>query len=154
MTSPVLHPRFRITIGVVLVALGLLGATSLATKEIPLALFGEHSTGLVRKVETITSSSGSKRNLNGKSESRSSTSYIMHLAFTTKDGKPTEFKTTATFRTEARVGDEHPIVYLPFKPERAKIYSAKQLWLPMCVGFVFTGVCLFFGLRFVRRRDA
>jgi hypothetical protein len=154
MKGPVLNPKFRIAMGLVLVALGLVGATSLATKEIPLALFGEHSTGIVRKVETITSSGGSRRSQNGKLESRSSTSYIMHLSFTTKDGNPIEFKTTATFNTEARVGDQHPIIYLPTKPRTAKIYSARQLWLPMCVGFVFTGVWSFFGLRCLRPRTA
>jgi hypothetical protein len=142
--------------GLGLLALALLGATSLCMKEIPLALFGERATGTVTKVEVIQTSTNTKWEKNGfgpeKAVSRGSYSTIMSLDFTTKDGSPVDVKTTATFHTEAKVGDTLPMVYLPSNPGNAKIYSAKQLWLPMCVGFVFTGVCSYLGMRLVRRK--
>lgn len=147
---------FLKVLGIGLLALALLGATSLCMKEIPLALFGERATGIVKKVEVIQTSTASKWENKGTSSqrvvSRSSESTFMHISFTTKDGKPVAIKTLATFNTEAKVGDTHPMIYLPSKPENAKIYSAKQLWLPMCVGFVFVSVCSFLGMRFVRTK--
>jgi hypothetical protein len=140
---------FRKLLGLGLVALGLLGATSLCMKEIPLALFGERSTGTVKKVEVIQTSTATKWESNGsgskRAVSRGGYTTIMHMAFTTKEGKPLEIKTTATFNTEAKVGDQHPMIYLRSKPETAKIYSAKQLWLPMIVGIIFSSVCLILG---------
>ena len=145
---------FRKLLGVGLLALALLGATSLFIKEVPLALFGEHATGLVKKVEVIQTSTASRWVRNGsggrRAESRGGTSTLMNIEFTTKAGKVVEIRTTATFRTEAKVGDSHPMLYLPWNPENAKIYSAKQLWLPMCVGFIFVGVCSFSGMRLLR----
>jgi hypothetical protein len=146
---------FRKLLGLGLLALALLGATSLCMKEIPLAIFGERSTGIVRKVEVIQTSTTTKWEKNGSGSSRAvsrgSQTTFMHIAFTTKDGRSLEIKTIATFNTEAKVGDEHPMIYLSSHPEIAKIYSAKQLWLPMCVGFVFVSVCTFLGLYLVRR---
>lgn len=159
MTSPSSQASiFRKLIGLGLIALGLLGATSLAMKEIPLALFGEHTQGTVKKVEVIQTSTASKWvNVNGTSKravSRGGDSTFMYIDFTTREGKPHEVKTLATFNTEAKVGDQHPMVYLPSHPERAKIYSAKQLWLPLCVGTVFSVVCFSLGLFLIRRRSA
>lgn len=149
---------FRKLLGLGLLALALLGATSLCMKEIPLALFGEHASGIVTKVEVIQTSTASKWERNGsgsqKAVSRGGESTIMFINFTTKDGKPVDIKTTATFHTEAKVGDTHPMLYLPSNPGNAKIYSAKQLWLPMGVGFVFVGVCSFLGMRLLRRKKA
>lgn len=129
-TETTKQTRFRIFLGIVLLALGLLGTVSLLMKEISLALFGEHSSGTVQKVEVITTSTSS-RWVDGRRQSRSGSSTIMHIAFTTKAGEPFGIKTTATFRTEAKAGDQHPMIYLPWRPQTAKIYSAKQLWLPM-----------------------
>jgi hypothetical protein len=64
-----------------------------------------------------------------------------------------QVKTLATFNTEAKEGDQHPMIYLPSKPETAKIYSAKQLWLPMGVGIVFVSVCLALGLRCMSQKS-
>lgn len=145
---------FRKLIGLGLIALSLLGATSLLRKEIPLAFFGERTTGTVKKVEVIQTSTASKWEKKGfgqkQAVSRSSDSTFMHIGFTTKEGKPMEVKTLATFNTEAKVGDEHPMIYLPSNPEKAKIFSAKQLWLPMCVGFIFCTFCSFLGIFLVR----
>lgn len=146
---------FKKAIGVGLLALALVGTISLAMKEIPLALFGEQSTGIVRRVEKITTSSSSSGQFrNGKMVGRKYGSELtfMYLDFATKDGKAMEVKTLTTFNTEAKVGDQHPMIYLSSKPETAKIYSAKQLWLPMCVGFVFVTVCLLIGLRCLSRK--
>lgn len=147
---------FRKLLGLALLALALLGAASLCLKEIPLALSGEHASGIVKKVEVIQTSTASKWEHNGsgseKAVSRGGTSTLMSIDFTTKDGKPVSIKTRATFRTEAKVGDTHPIIYLASNPENAKIYSAKQLWLPMSVGLVFVSVCSYVGMRLLRPR--
>ena len=149
---------FRKLLGLGLHALALLGATSLFIKEVPLALFGEHTTGTVKKVEVIQTSTASKWVRSGsgrqRAESRGGYSTLMYIDFSTNAGKAVQIITTATFHTEAKVGDTHPMVYLPSHPENAKIYSAKQLWLPMCVGFSFVGVCSFLGLRLLRRKPA
>jgi hypothetical protein len=137
---------FRKFIGLILIGLAILGATALCMKEIPLALFGEHTNGIVKKVEVIQTSTSSKWR-NGRLESRGGSTTIMHMTHQTKDGQTIESKHTATFHTEAKVGDEHPLVYLPWRPENVKIYSAKQLWLPMTVGVIFISVCLFLGRR-------
>jgi hypothetical protein len=139
-------------IGIGLIALALVGATSLCMKEVPLALFGERAPGVVKRVEKIRTSTNSKWEKKGFSSTKESVDRgteltFMHIGFTTKEGKPMEVKTLATFNTEAKEGDSHPMVYLASNPDRAKIYSAKQLWLPMCVGFGFVTVALFLGVR-------
>ena len=148
---------FLQVIGFVLLALGLLGGTSLAMKECRLALFGEHVTGIVNKVDAITTSTSSKWEKVGNKKrlvSRSGQSYYMHIGFTTRDAQPFEVKTLATFNTEAKVGDHHRMIYLPSHPENAKIYSARQLWLPLLIGTGFTLVCLFLGSYLIRRPSA
>ena len=140
---------FRKFLGILLLALGALGTGSLLMKEIPLALFGRHTTGLVTRVEIITTSTGSKW-VHGRRESRSRSTTQMDLVYSTKEGQPLTVRTTATFRTEAKVGDHHPMVYLPWQPGNAKIYSAKQLWLPMAVGTIFSTACLLGGRRLLR----
>ncbi|MCB1208131.1 MAG: hypothetical protein KDK97_02330 [Verrucomicrobiales bacterium] len=145
---------FRKILGIGLLALALLGAVSLAMKDVPLALFGVHTTGIVKKVEVIQTSTSSKWERDGfgpkKAVSRSSHTTLMHMGFTTKEGREMLVKTTATFNTEAKVGDEHPMIYLSSKPETAKIYSAKQLWLPMGIGFIFVMVCGTIGFFFLK----
>lgn len=147
---------FKRIIGVVLIVLGIIGSVSLCLKEFPLALFGEHSFGIVKKVEKITTSNGSSGIIrNGVRVGKKSGSELtfMHIDFTTKGGKAMQVKTLATFNTEAKEGDQHPMIYLPSKPETAKIYSAKQLWLPMGVGIVFVSVCLALGLRCMSQKS-
>lgn len=74
---------------------------ALATKEIPLAFFGERSTGTVKQVEVIQTSTSSKWEQKGfgpkQAVSRGGQSTFMHIAFTTKEGQPVEIKTLATF---------------------------------------------------------
>jgi len=111
----------------------------------------------VRKVEEITTSTSSKweyRNGQRQAVSRAAPSYFMTLAFTTKDGKPVEVRTLATFNTEAAVGDEHPLLYMPSHPENAKISTARQLWLPMLVGILFTIGCIRLGLWLIMKKSA
>jgi hypothetical protein len=145
--------HFRRAIGVGLIALALLGVTSLVMKEYRLALFGERATGVVTKVEKITTGTGfDGTNRNGRrvGARHGGESTFMYLDLTSREGKTLNVKTLATFNTEAKVGDSHPMIYLPTKPENAKIYSAKQLWLPMCVGTVFSAACFFGGLRLLK----
>lgn len=151
-----LHPVKR-TIGFILLALALTGVISLSVKEYPLALFGERSEGVVSKVEQVTTSSGSEgyyRNGKRHGFKRGSDLTFMYIDFTTSDGQARQVKTLATFHTAAAVGDTHPMIYLPAQPETAKIYSARQLWLPMTVGTVFSIGCSWGGLRLLRRRAA
>lgn len=144
-------------VGCSLIALGLLGSTSLVLKEYRLALCGEHATGVVTKVETITTSTSSKWITRGGQKiaiPRGGDLTFMQIAFTTQAGKQMEVETLATFHTEAAVGASHPLIYLPSKPELAKIYSAKQLWLPMIVGTLFSIGCLWLGVWRVMRQPA
>ncbi|MBL9114840.1 MAG: hypothetical protein JNJ83_07500 [Verrucomicrobiaceae bacterium] len=131
-----------------LIGLGLLGSWSLATKEFRLALFGHHSMATVVKVEKITTSTSSKWERKGFKKvavSRGSDLEFMTLEFDPGNGRMTQVETLATFNTEAKLGDKHPLIYLKSDPENAKIYSAKQLWLPMVVGTLFSLLCLLFG---------
>ena len=146
--------HLRRAIGIVLLALALVGVTSLIMKEYRLALFGERATGVVNRVEKITTSSGSSGTIKGGQRvgvRHGSELTFMYIDFTTKEGRALQVKTLATFNTEAKAGDSHPMIYLPTKPETAKIYSARQLWLPLCVGSVFSVVCFFGGLLLLRR---
>jgi hypothetical protein len=143
---------FKKLIGIGLIALALVGAVSLCVKEIPLALFGERAAGVVKRVEKIRTSTDSKWEKKGFSSTKESVDRgteltFMYIGFTTKEGKLMEVKTLATFNTEAKEGDTHPMVYLSSNPDRAKIYSAKQLWMPMIVGLGFVTVTLLVGVR-------
>lgn len=144
-------PPIRLVIAIVLVALGLVGGVSVMMKEGRLVIFGERAVGTVREVEQITTSTQATwgRDINRRSQAvkRSGPSNLLHLTFTTKDGRNIEFATRATFKTATKPGDTHPIVYLPSDPQLAKIASAKQLWLPMSIGMTFTAICLGVGIR-------
>lgn len=149
-----MNPTLKRTIGFVLLALGITGVISLCMKEFPLALFGERSTGVVKRVEKVTTSTGSEgkiRNGVRVGKKYGSDLTFLHIDFTTKDGRAMQVKTLATFNTEAREGDQHPMIYLPSKPETAKIYSAKQLWLPMGIGIVFSTIWLIGGWLMIQR---
>jgi hypothetical protein len=145
------------TIGIILLALALTGVISLSLKEYRLALFGERSEGVVTRVEKVTTSNGSDgyyRNGRRTGVKHGSDLTFMYIDFTTPAGQARQVKTLATFQTPATVGDAHPMIYLPAQPETAKIYSARQLWLPMTVGTLFSISCTWGGLRLLRRRTA
>lgn len=146
-----MHPTLRRIVAITLLALSGLGVYSLSTKEIPLVLFGQSGTGIVNQVEVITHSGKSRWTGNDRRDSGYSHTTILHLTVTTKDGKKTETKTHATFNTETRVGDEHPVIYLPSNPTVAKIYNARQFWLPLCVAVTFTTLCFLGGARLLQR---
>ena len=151
------RPALKRIIGIVLLLLAITGVVSLSLKEYRLALFGERSTGVVTKVETITTSTASDgyyRNGRLVGKKYGSDLTFLYLDFATQEGKAQHVKTLATFHTEARAGDEHPVIYLPWEPENAKIYSARQLWLPMLIGTVFSVACSFGGWKLLRRRAA
>lgn len=142
-------------IGILLLALALTGVVSLSMKEYRLALTGERTTGVVTKVEKITTSTGSDgyyRNGRLKGHKHGSELTFLYIDFTTRDGEARNVKTLATFHTPENAGDVHPMIYLPSQPENAKICSARQLWLPMTVGTVFSIACGWGGLRLLRRR--
>jgi hypothetical protein len=107
----------------------------------------------VEKIRTSTDSKWEKKGFGTSKQSvdRGTELTFMYVGFTTKEGKVMEVKTLATFHTEAKVGDTHPMIYLPWRPERAKIYSVQQLWLPMIVGFGFVTVTLLVGVRCLSR---
>jgi hypothetical protein len=106
-------------------------------------------------VETITTSTSSKtvwRNGRKYRVPNGGNSTFITLSFQTQEGKPMEIETLATFDTQAQEGEKLPLVYLPWSVDTAKIYSAKQLWLPMIVGTIFTAACLIGGLIMLPRR--
>lgn len=152
--KPKLSP-LRLGIAFVLIALGLLGGVSLFKKEGRLVIFGERATGTVRQVEEITASTQATWGRDNKGRShiikKSGPSHLLHMTFTATDGREIEFTTLATFNTETKPGDTHPLVYLPSDPQVAKIASARQLWLPMSVGTIFTALCLGIGIRLLNR---
>lgn len=154
IASPTQAHLFWKIVSIGLLALALLGFSSLIKKEYRLAIFGEKSTGIVKKVETITTSTDSKWVQRGNTRvaiPRGGDLTFMTIGFMTKAGNPVQVETLATFNTVAKEGDSHPMIYLPATPENAKIYSAKQLWLPMCVGTIFSTVCLALGIWLVRK---
>lgn len=138
-----------------MLAFAVLGICSLSSKEYRLAIFGVRGTGVVDKVEVITTSSTTTINANSADPSKrrirhGSQSTILHMTVTTQEGKTTQIKTHATFNTEAKAGDRFEMIYLPAKPDVAKICNARQFWLPMMIGTIVTGFCLMVGLLFVR----
>lgn len=154
--NPVARNRFVRLLGAGLLALALVGTVSLAMKELPLALLGERAMGVVSRVEVVQTSSGTRGQKDSfgrrRSESRGGSNTFMHIDFTTRAGEHRVIRTLATFNTEARAGDNFPMIYLPSRPETAKVYSARQLWLPMGIGLLVISVSTFLGLRFVRSR--
>lgn len=146
-----MHPTVRRIVAIALLALSGAGIYSLSTKEIPLVLFGQSGTGVVNQVEVITHSGKSRWTGNDRRDSGYSQSTILHLTVTTKDGKTATTKTHATFNTETRVGDQHPVVYLPSNPAVAKIYNARQFWLPLTVAVFFTTLCFLGGAKLLQR---
>lgn len=148
-------PALRRIISWFMLAFAVLGIYSLSIKEYRLALVGVRGTGVVDKVEVITTSTTSTINANSSNPNKrrvrhGSQSTILHMTVTTQEGKTSQIKTHATFNTEAKVGDRFEMIYLPSKPDVAKIYNARQFWLPMMIGTIVTAFCLVVGLLFVR----
>ena len=118
--------------------------------DLRLAVTGSIADGAITKITMRTSYGGSSgRRRDGESEesyrkrtNRASTSYDLLVRFTPQGGEPRDFQTVATFGHDAKVGDAVKVIYLPGDPGSAEIYSAKQVWLPMAVGFIVTTLCL------------
>lgn len=134
-------PKLRLGFAVPLLAFAALGVWSLGMKQVRLLVGGVRGAGVVERVEEITTSTRTKRDRYGNSESDSSQATFLHLAVTTADGGVVRAKTRTTFNTPAQVGDTYPVIYLPSAPEKAQILSARQFWLPMVVGSVVTLGC-------------
>jgi hypothetical protein len=134
--------------GWLLLTAGVFFFTVLIAKEGRLIVFGKKATAQVQSVKKVQKNNGEvKRNNRGTVVSRRgpSISHVMHLTYKTQDGADAAFDTSATFNTEARVGDVHPIVYLPSDPSKAKIATMRQLWLPATVGLTVSLTCLAVG---------
>ncbi len=119
--------------------------------DLKLAVTGRIADGAITKVTKRTSYSSTSRR-NGESNasyngrSGASTSYDLTVRFTPEGGTNTEFVTTSTFGHELKEGDTVKVIYQASQPTQAEIYSAKQLWLPLCVGFVVSAFSLGGGL--------
>ena len=61
-----------------------------------------------------------------------------------------EFKTTSTFGLHSKQGDAVRVIYMKANPMNAEINSATQLWLPLCVGYTVSFLCIGGGI-FLRR---
>ena len=145
----------RRVIGWGLVLLGVLGVCSLTMKQGRLLLFGERATATVKSLEVTTSTKLlSKHDSHGQLRTgdrrRTSTSTHILLTYTTKEGLAAECETRALMGTVTKEGDLHPILYLRSDPRTACIVSARQLWMPMLMGTLFSGFALLFGLLSLR----
>ena len=153
MNTPSKPGIVSLLLGWAFLLFGLLGMFSVVTKDMRVAVFGHKASATVEKV-TERHSSSSRISGDGKTRTNtSSVSRMMHLRFQTTDGKPANFETTSTFNTEAKVGDTHPILYLPGDTTRAEINTLRQLWLPMFVGTSVSCVCLGIGYLVLRWRS-
>lgn len=126
---------------------------TMAVLQTRLPIFGKITDGVVTKItERVSSGPRSVKRLPGESDSsyrerrrereRGGISYDLHVRFTPEGGSPTDIKTSSTFGKELNQGDPVKVIYLASNPANAEIYSAKQLWLPLCVGFVVSFMCL------------
>lgn len=131
-----------------------------------LGFTGAITDGVVTKIEMRSSSSGVTSRRSGETWSeyerrrdrqRGSVSYDCSVRFTPAAGEPRDFKTVSTFGHDRKVGDAVKVIYLASNPGRAEIYSAKQVWLPLCVGGIVTIASLtgaWFFFRLARRWKA
>lgn len=137
----VMNPRLRLVFALPLLAFAALGVWSLGTKPVRLLLGGVRGVGVVERIEVISTSTRTKRDAYGNSQSDASHATFLHLSVTTADGGVVPAKTRVTFNTPAHVGDRFPVIYLPSAPERAQIMTGRQFWLPLVVGSVVTLGC-------------
>ena len=124
-----------------LLAFAALGMWSLGTKQVRLLVSGVRGVGVVERVEVITTSTKTKWDRYGHSESDASRATFLHLAVAMPDGGVARAKTRVTFNTPAQVGDRHPVIFVPSDPERAQILTGGQFWGPLVVGSVVTLAC-------------
>ena len=143
-------------VGWILLAFGVFFFGALLWNQGRLVAFGQVTDGTITKLTTRVSYGGGSSRRPGESlesyrnRNRPSISYDLHVTYTPEGGEPFEFKTTSTFGHELQKGDSVKVIYVPGSPKSAEIHSAKQLWLPMVVGFIVSSGCLAGGI-FLRR---
>jgi hypothetical protein len=133
-----------------MMAAGVFFFGALITHDVRLALTGQFADGVVTKVIERTTSSRSSSSNGKRQRSAPGVSYTLVVRYRPQDMEPVEFKTSSTFGHSHKEDDAVKVIYLRSNPTMAEIYSAKQLWLPICVGFVVSTVCLYGG-RLLRR---
>jgi hypothetical protein len=143
--------------GIVLLAAGFFFLGALIWNQGRLAIFGKRADGVVREITETTRTSATTRR-DGESlqayrerSRRKGTRYTLRVQFTPEGGAPAEFSTTSTFGHTLEKGGMVRVIYLPGDPAGAEIDSARQLWLPMAVGFIVSAVCLGGGALLIRR---
>jgi hypothetical protein len=131
---------------------GLLFLTS-AVNQTRLPLFGKKTEGVITKIEEKTSYSNVSRRDGESRESYrersrrqgTSTSYFCLVRYTPEGAEPVEFKTRSTFGHDSKEGDAVPVIYLPSNPMNAEINTAKQVWMPLAIGYNVSLVCIGLG---------
>lgn len=145
-SRPPFPPGLRRFFGVMLLLFGLLGIFSLVSKEGRLLVSGKRAEGVVEKVIEKVSRSTSTNTYDyakGKYVQKGGgVTYDMMMRFTAADGQSVLAKISAMFYVVPKVGDRHPILYLPASPMTAKVESLRQFWLPMMVGVTVTSLSL------------
>lgn len=111
--------------------------------DLRLAAFGKTTDGVVIKVTERHSINSRARTVRvSDASSGGGVSYDLTVRFTPESATPVEFETSSTFGHELKEGDTVKVIYLSSDLMGAEIYSAKQLWLPLCVGFIVSSACL------------
>jgi hypothetical protein len=100
-----------------------------------LAASGVIAHGKVVNVET-----GTRCGCHGTSRRQRGTGKTVYatVRFAPAGGALRDFKTICTFREIPKKGDAVKVIHLPWNPAAAEIYSVRQLWLPLAVGFAVT----------------
>ncbi len=112
-------------------------------RDARLALFGVRGEGVVEHVKVTHTSSHQASN--GKPGKRSP-SYTLTVAHQPPGAlEPVRFKTNSTYGHVHELGHVVPLVYFPAKPSSAQINTARQLWLPLMTGAVFSILLLGLG---------
>lgn len=146
--------------GIILLVAGVFFLGAVIWNQGRLALFGKRADGVVQEIIETTQTSAASRREGESLQSyrersrRKSTRYTLRVQFVPEGGAPAEFSTTSTFGHDIMEGGKVRVVYLPGDPAGAEIDSAKQLWLPMAVGFVVSAVCLGGGTVLLRQKCA
>lgn len=147
-SRPPFPPGLRRFFGVMLLLFGLLGVASLAFKEGRLLASGQRTEGVVEKVIEKHSRTTTDRVYDSKTGTTryvtrgGGVTYDMMMRFTTAGGESVLAKISAMFYVVPKVGDRHPILYLPASPMTAKVESVRQFWMPMMVGVTVTSLSL------------
>ncbi len=75
------------------------------------------------------------------------------VSFQPKQGDKVTFRTASTCGLKFEPGQVVPVVYLASHPERAQIDSARQVWMPLAIGGLFSCGMLGAGLLMIAIRS-